>query len=355
MTGSNSISLRSLGLPRRLSHVLGCVFASVIFAAGYIWLIGPSALWNALTSVSSWRFGFLLLISTIPLILWGGGFYVILRRLGHTGSFVVSVLLVNASGFLNTITPFGQLGGNPPAALLIKRALGTDFETALAGIGVMNATNRLASIFLGFLAASYLGWRLIIEHALNIAVFGIIAVIVATVLAAGLLWQYRYTLVDNGSQGLSAIIKPLNHLPRIDVPSRERLRQRGVQFIEALELLATAPAELALVFGLCMVGQAFIAAILWVALAALGTDLLFATVLLVIPVAKLGAIAPTPGGLGAAETLLAGTLMTTTEVTAAVAGAAAILYRASAFWIPALTGGFITAWYVLRKPTSQDG
>lgn len=354
MTESDRGLIRSLNTLSRWQQFFTCIFISVIFAVGYTWLIGPSALWKALTSVSYWRFGFLLLISTVPMILWGSGFYIILRRLGHTGNFVVSILLMNASGFLNTITPFGQLGGNPPTAVLIKQALGTDFETALAAIGVINAINRLASLFLGFLAASYLGWQLVIERTVSTAVFTLIGVIVTVVFSVGIVWQYRYVLVDYASQLVSSGLKPLNHLPRITIPSQKRFRQHGLQFIEAIELLATAPTQLALVFGLCMIGQIFIATILWVALAALGAELLFATVLLVIPVAKLGAIAPTPGGLGAAETLLAGTLITTTEITAAVAGAAALLYRASAFWIPALSGGFITAWYLTHQPASQN-
>ncbi len=354
MTESDSVSIRLLNIRNRWSQILGCIFISVIFAVGYTWLIGPSALWQALTSVSSWQFGFLLLISTVPMILWGSGFYVILRRLGHAGSFVVSILLMNASGFLNTITPFGQLGGNPPAALLIKRALGTDFETALAAIGVINATNRLASLFLGFLAASYLGWQLVVEQAFNTAIFTLTGVIVAAVFAVGFLWQYRYMLVDYSSWVLSIISKPLDYLPRITAPSQQRFQQHGVQFIEALELLATAPAQLALVFGLCMAGQIFIAGILWTALTALGAESFFVTVLLVIPIAKLGAVAPTPGGLGAAETILTGALVTMTGMSSAVAGAAALLYRASAFWIPALSGGFITAWYLTHKSASQE-
>jgi peptidoglycan/LPS O-acetylase OafA/YrhL len=75
-----------------------------------------------------------------------------------------------------------------------------------------------------------------------------------------------------------------------------------------------------------------------------------AVVLLLIPVAKLSGAAPTPGGFGSAEAVLTALLVATIGVDAAVAGAAALLYRASAFWLPFLVGGMATAWYVTNDP-----
>jgi hypothetical protein len=47
-------------------------------------------------------------------------------------------------------------------------------------------------------------------------------------------------------------------------------------------------------------------------------------------------------------------LVATTGIAPAVAGAAAVLYRAGTFWVPALGGGVATAWYATRRPRPPD-
>lgn len=107
------------------------------------------------------------------------------------------------------------------------------------------------------------------------------------------------------------------------------------------------PRRLGIIFGLSIAGHLGVASTLWVALVSFGFDASFAVVLLVIPIAKLGGIAPTPGGFGTSEPLLAMLLVSTTPVGPVTAGAAVLLYRASAFWLPSIMGGIVTGWYVV--------
>ncbi|PSQ60019.1 hypothetical protein BRD18_02060 [Halobacteriales archaeon SW_7_71_33] len=102
-----------------------------------------------------------------------------------------------------------------------------------------------------------------------------------------------------------------------------------------------------------MTGQLAVASTLWIALAALGVEASLAVVLLVIPVAKLGGVAPTPGGFGSTTALLTALLVATVGVEAAVAGAAAFLYRLGTYWLPAVGGGVAAAWYALTPPASR--
>jgi hypothetical protein len=53
--------------------------------------------------------------------------------------------------------------------------------------------------------------------------------------------------------------------------------------------------------------------------------------------------------------MLATLLLSTTTVDAPVAGAAVLLYRASAFWLPSLVGGLVAGWFVVVGNTGGSG
>ena len=252
------------------------------------------------------------------------------------------MLLFAAASFLNSVTPFGQVGGDPLSAVLFTRSLGTDFETGLAAIGSVNALNRVGSLFLGLVGVGYLGTQVTFGETLELAATVSVALTVIVLVGAAIVWYRRQTIVRLGARVLAIVLGPAGRLPGITPPSRDNLVRRGHRFFGAIGRLVDAPWTLGLVFLAGIVGQLAVASTLWVALAALGTDAPFALVLLFIPVAKLGGAAPTPGGFGSAEAMLTALMTATLGIDVAVAGAAALLYRASAFWVPSLLGGVVT-------------
>jgi uncharacterized protein (TIRG00374 family) len=270
---------------------------------------------------------------------------------------VTAVLLYVASGFLNAITPFGQAGGDPAAAALFGRALGTDFETGLAAIGSLNALNRVAGIVLGVLGVGYLGSRLTIGGTLRSSVVLVTGLLVVVALGLTVGWRYRHRLLH----ALTSVLTPLVRggarlVPGVTPPAREAIERRGYRFVEAIDRLASAPRRLAIVFALSLAGQLAVGATLWIAVAAVGFDASLAVVLLILPLRNVAGAAPTPGGVGSSEALLSVLLVSTTDVGAPIAGAAALLYRASAFWIQSLVGGLVTGWFVVvgRRPDHQQ-
>ncbi|PSP17969.1 hypothetical protein BRC62_03845 [Halobacteriales archaeon QH_10_67_13] len=119
-------------------------------------------------------------------------------------------------------------------------------------------------------------------------------------------------------------------------------------FVAAIERLADDRRRLAVVVVLGAAGQLAVVFVLYAALAFLGEPLL-AVALFVVPAARAGAVVPTPGGIGSTEALLTGLLVTVAGATPAVAGAAAIAYRAAAFWLPSLLGGAAGAGLLLAR------
>lgn len=329
---------------------LSFLVASGLLALYYT-LIGISPVRDALAGVGLQRLASLVIIGFVPVFLWGFGFHLVLDQLGHPLRLWRSILLFNASGFLNGITPFGQAGGDPVSAVLIGRVAKTEYETGLAAIGSLNALNRTASVFLGLLGVSYLGSQVAFGRMLRNAAVVVIGLSVGLFFGAAVGWRYRGRLVS----GLATVLTPLARgfvrvVPSVSPPTRQAITRRLHRFVGAIERLGSNPVRLASVFGLGIAGQLAVAATLWVALAALGFVAPLSMILLIIPVAKISGAAPTPGGFGSAEVLLTTLLIATTGVSAAVAGAAALLYRASAFWLPMVTGGMAAAGFVSVDP-----
>lgn len=332
---------------RRLRTVGGLLLGGGLLVA-YVAVIGVDAVQRALWTVPPRRILSLLCIGGVSLFFWSVGLFLVLDRLGRPVTLWTAVLLFSASGFLNSVTPFGQVGGDPPTAVLFGRAIGTDFETGLAAIGSVNALNRIAAVFLGLLGIAYLGSHVPAAMSLRTAsvVVAALAIALALVLVAG--WTYRDRLVEAAARLLTPLARALVVVvPGVSPPSRAEVERRGRRFVGAVDRLAAEPRLLAVVFGLSVAGQLAVASTLWVALAALGFDTPVAVVLLLIPLAKLAGVAPTPGGFGSAEALLTTLLVSTTPVHASVAGAAVLLYRACAFWFPSLVGGVALGWFTV--------
>ena len=332
----------------RLRRSIGGLVLGVLLLVVYFSVVGVEEVRRVLWTVPPKRILSLLIVGGVPLVFWGLGLHLVTGRLGVSIRRSYAILLYAASGFLNAITPFGQVGGDPVTAVLFRRAIGTDFETGLAAIGSLNTLNRVAAVVLGLLGVGYLGSRVAVGGVLRNAAVIVTGLSIAVALGLVVGWRYRHHLVS----GLASVLAPLLRgsarlAPHVTPPTREGIERRGYRFIGAIDRLASDPRRLAIVFALSIAGQLAVAASLWIALAALGFDAPMAIVLLIIPIGKLAGIAPTPGGFGSSEALLAVLLISTTGVVEPIAGAAVLLYRASAFWLPSFVGGPVTGWFVV--------
>jgi uncharacterized protein (TIRG00374 family) len=168
----------------------------------------------------------------------------------------------------------------------------------------------------------------------------LIGLLVATAVVA---WRRRDTLVHVGGGAVATLVVwTTERLPGLSSPSRGAVLERVREYVVMLERLSTRPARVGTALLLGVVGQVAVAAVLWLALAALGGSVEPAIVVIVIPVAKLGGLAPLPGGSVSAEVLLSGLLISAGGMTPPVATATVLLYRAAAFWLPTILGGVAT-------------
>ncbi|WP_306060651.1 lysylphosphatidylglycerol synthase transmembrane domain-containing protein [Natronococcus wangiae] len=241
--------------------------------------------------------------------------------------------------FANNVTPFGQAGGEPVAALLISKVSDSEYETGLVGIASVDVLNVIPSISLVLVGVGYYATDAAIDDRLETAVASAVALIVAIVLAMLLVWRRRDGLIDR----LPAIVAPrIGRLgvTRFDAETLEAdLTDRLGRFFENIERVATDRSRLTAVIGLSLCGWLFQTAALTAAFAALGYSVPPYVLLFVIPLANLAGAAPLPGGLGGIEAAFVTLLVPTTGIEASAVTAAVLIFRGAIYWMPVLIGG----------------
>lgn len=286
-------------------------------------------------------------IGLVPLGLWGAGLWLALGAIGATTGLFRAVLLFCVSLFFNSLTPFGQAGGAPFSGGVIAHAVQTPYERALAAIGGLNAINTLATLCLwvfGGTALAASGGIAGARGSVVVAAIGVTGTAVAVVLG----WRARETLAAFVTRALvSTLTLAGRAVPRWSTPSAAAVADRVDGFVEAIERLAASRRRLVGILCLVVAGQLTVVLVLYTALGFL-SDPAFAAVLFVVPLSRTATAVPTPGGIGGTEALLTSLLVTVAGTSPAAAGAATVLYRVTAFWIPALIGGVGAAGLLLK-------
>lgn len=335
---------------RRIGRHLAALGVALLTLGVLVWAVGVEAVHGVLARLDAGEAAMLVVAGLVPLALWGIALRVVLRGIGVSTSTLRAVALFAGSGFLNNVTPLGELGGDVPAGLLIAGDRGTAFERGLAAITGLNVLNRVAVVALGVAALAWHGRHLDALGGWSVA----LAVVAWVALVGGLaaVWVYRDALVRRlGPPVASGVATVGRWLPIVDAPTPTAVAARIHGFVDALERLAADPRRLGVALFLGLLGHLVVGTTLWLAIWTLGARVPLHDALLVIPLAKSSGLSPTPGGAGSATVLVAGLLVVVTGVDAATATAGALLYRAAAFWGPTTLGGAVTVWLVGGLPS----
>ena len=291
----------------------------------------------------------LVTVGVIPALVWGCSLCLTFEMIGADVPIWKAIAFFIASIFLNSITPFGQVGGDPPSALLMARDSGTSFESGLVAIGAVGLVNRMAAILLGILGGAWYSTRVagsgrIWDIVRLSATVGAVALII---LAA--VWVRRRQIPGQIGGIIGRFSGINNYQSVIPFPSREEVTSWITDVVGKLEQIASDPRSLGVVFLLSLSGQVVTAGVFWLAIASVGAGVPFEVVMILIPAGKIAGITPTPGGTGSAEVLLTSLLVAGAGLAAPVATAATLLYRTTAFWLPTVLGGLTTAGLLVQS------
>ena len=325
-------------MDRRRALVIGASGTIAIFAV-LLFVVGGRDVLRALQTADPQLVALVVLAGLSWLVCWSLMLRSILATLGTRITVVRSFLVYAAAVFANNVTPFGQAGGEPVAALLISKVTDEPYETGLAGISAVDVLNVISSVTLILVSVSYYATTTTVGEAVQNAVVSAIGIVAGVSIVLGVSWRYRWSLVDAASKVVAVTAGRLLPTSTFDFD----IQDRAGRFFGHVETIATSPARLALVLGLSLAGWLLQGAALYVAFAALGYTVPVAVVLFAIPLGNLAGAAPLPGGLGGIEAAFVAILAPTTGIPAATVTAAVLIYRGVIYWLPVGLGGAAAA------------
>lgn len=321
--------------------VPGLVGGAVALGAFY-WTLEPTQVAGALIHADPVIVLATAAVALLAVVAWGAALRIVLGILDAPVPWRWGPLLVLAAVFFNAITPFGPAGADPLSGGLIARLANVRFERGLVAISGTNAVNRAVSI--AFAAAVAIvaigldggGWI----RAQSWAVAA--AVLIASVAVAFATWRYR----AEATASVARLLTPPariggRYLPGLTPPTDSAVAERIRGALDALERLVEAPRRLAVVGVIGGCGELCVAGALWLSLSAVGSVASPVTLLVLVPVSRLAAVVPTPGGLGGVDLALVGLLVAATGTNPATAGTGVLLYRLGTYAVPMVLGGAV--------------
>lgn len=313
-----------------------------------VWFTGVEGLLETLRGADRRLIAVVVLATLGWLIAWGLALRTVLDTLGVGFSPAKSFLVFSAATFSNNITPFGQAGGEPVAALLISEISGTEYETSLAAIASVDTLNFVPSITIALIGAGYFATEVTLGTNRNltaaIVAVVVLALVVPTLVYAG--WRYRTSIERSVIDRFTPLIRRLTELlPRVSPPSTAAIESSITGFFGGIERIANDPRGLALALCFSALGWGCQMFALWVAFRAIGTQIPASVVLFVVPIGAIAGATPLPGGAGGIETVLVLLLVAVPipAVTTSVALAAVVIFRGVVYWTPTLIGSVVVS------------
>lgn len=283
-------------------------------------------------------------VAIMWLFSWSMSLRTILGVLGVRISVLRAFSLYAGATFANNVTPFGQAGGEPFAALLISRTTHADYESSLGAIASVDSINFVPSISFALVGVAYYATVLTLGHAAVMIVLSIVALAIAVPIVAVLGWRKRDTIEMHIATAVVSVVGGLaRFVPHVTPTTRPAVIHRLRGFFDAIERVAGDRRSLLLSLLFSALGWLFTAVSLWLSFYALGHTVPLAAVLFVVPIGSIASIAPLPGGLGGVDAVLVLLLVPIAGVSVPTASAAAVIHRGATYLLPVLIGGSTTA------------
>ncbi|WP_226042884.1 lysylphosphatidylglycerol synthase transmembrane domain-containing protein [Natrinema sp. DC36] len=331
----------------RHAVLIGALGALAVFTI-LLFVVGAQNVIDSLLSADLSLVTVTFLLALCWLAAWSLMLRTVLATLGVDITAGTSFFVYAGAVFANNVTPFGQAGGEPVAALLISKVSDSRYETGLVGIATVDVLNVVPSISLIFVGVSYYATTTALGDRLATAVGSAVALIAVIVIVMVLVWRYHQTIIDR----LPGIIAPRLSKLRLERFESETLEEdiadRMGRFFENIERVATDRWRLATVVGLSLCGWLFQTAALMAAFAALGYSVPPYVLLFVIPLANLAGSTPLPGGLAAIEAAFVALLVPITGIEASAITAAVLIFRGAIYWMPVVIGGVSVSAFGIR-------
>ena len=257
--------------------------------------------------------------------------------------------------FVKYVTPYGQLATEPFVAYLVSRDGEMAYEDGLASILSADLLNYVPYYSFGFLALGMIAAGGTLRDGMGtqfVAFASLFLVVVGVVYIAVQQPAIVYRLVL-GITGLCRRVVGRVTTRFNEQLSPDAIRPRLDGFYTTVETITADKRTLVIATVYAHLGMVFLMLPIYIGALALGYQLAFPVVALVVALGKLGAVVPAPGGTGGVEVIVTAGLTTLGQLEPAAAVTIALIYRLCTYWLTIGIGGLSAARLLVARPTDN--
>lgn len=323
-------------------------FAAAFLLLGvFTWQVGWAEIQQI---VSRSQMGLLvggMLVAFGGIMLMGVSWWVMVKPVAGIG-FLDGLKVFFSTNFANSITPFGQLGGEPFIAYILSRdadiPLGESFGAVLAA-DIVNTVPFFSMTILGMILYTTL-------HPVNrFAANVMIVLLVLAALTFGALvfvWKDARPIVKVfGIMGRFGnwftTVTGLEKYGALGRVNRENLREKGRTLHQIFHTLLRDWKRVLVALTITHLANLLGAVGLYLILLSLGVTPPLTGLLFVLPASLIASYLPLPGGLGGIEIAMVLLLVSVLGIPSATATAGALLFRIPTYWSIILIGGTLSS------------
>lgn len=307
--------------------------AATAVLAVLVFLADVNEFIDAISSASLDVFALATFFGVLVTPIWAYTWYRMLKNLEEGLTYLDVLPMFAAGGFMNSVTPLGQFGGEPVMAYIIRRNTDLEYEEAFSAVLSSDIINMVPIFSFALTASFILLFQGPIPSRIKTIIYLGLAIMFAMIIASYFIWFRSHRI----KEGFNAILTPFEDVKLIG-KHVEGLQERIETALDAFRRLGEEKKSLVATALVAHLGLTFRITAFWLVLYSLGHTVNPLTLLFILPLAALSNFAPTPGGAGAFEAGLGLLTYTLTSLGAPQALAAAVLFRLATFWPNLLIG-----------------
>jgi uncharacterized protein (TIRG00374 family) len=308
---------------------------TTLIFAGLIYFADLSKFLDALTSAKPIHFTIALIAGLSFFITNAIVWHSFLHKGGTPVSFWKSLKLFMAGNFMNSVTPLGNLGGEPFMAYVISQNTKANYQEAISSIVSADLVNTLP--FITYSAAGILYFLLFGEPTnliIRAGAFTVVLIVVGAIIAYLLWFEEEY---------LEKLLLRILDWIEINIGGEKYVESAKERLKETIEMFHKFGEDPKHLFKASLIGHVSVITqiiCLYFVLLSLNIDPLLAPITLTVILSGLATFTPTPGGSGTFEAAFAGLIVFLMPVEFGTALAATVLFRLTTYW-PGIPLGYI--------------
>lgn len=309
---------------------------STTIIAGMVYFADVGKFLEAIAMANGWYLIPAFAFGLSVFIVWSYVWYSFFETMKLGVGYFKSLSMFMAGFFMNSITPVGQFGGEPLMAYIVSRNTEAEYEEAFSTVlsaDIINAVPPFTFVLGGSL------YLLAFGSINQLVVQAVYMALLATVVGGALV----YLLWFEAGKIEGAIIRAAKYISNKLGRGKglaEKIEEKLRRVEESFRTIGESPRHLLELGVIAHLGFLLNIGCMYFILLSVGIDANIAPLYFVLALGSLGSFAPTPGGSGAFEAVMAGLLTVFVPITFASALVVAIIFRLTTFWPGLLIGYF---------------